>query len=152
MDASDLLSPAGLKAALEYDICSLAASASLFGVILHASILRVIFVEQHLYQLLGLYLASVVTIGYSYINLTELSILQSLGRTALLSISFNTGLVLSIGVYRLFFHRLRGFPGPLGSKLTRFYDTSLAAKNVQYNVEVEKMHQKYGDFIRTGQE
>ncbi|OCL07514.1 putative benzoate 4-monooxygenase cytochrome P450, partial [Glonium stellatum] len=55
-----------------------------------------------------------------------------------------------IVVYRLFFHRLHKFPGPFGAKLTRFYAVSRASKNIQYHKEVAKMHEQYGDFIRTG--
>lgn len=71
-------------------------------------------------------------------------------RTVIVSFCFNTGLTLSIGAYRLFFHRLKNFPGPVPAKLSRFYAMSLAAKNIQYNLEVEKLHQSYGDFVRTG--
>lgn len=139
-----------MREALESPVSILASSAALLGVILHVSILRVIFVEQYLYTLLGLYGVAVVGILFSFISWTAFSVAEILLRTSVICISFNTGLALSIGTYRLFFHRLRRFPGPLGSKLTRFYDTYLAAKNVQYNKEVEKLHHQYGDFIRTG--
>ncbi|KAJ5527378.1 hypothetical protein N7513_011537 [Penicillium frequentans] len=33
--------------------------------------------------------------------------------------------------------------------VSRFYDAYLAGKSLQYNVEIEKMHETYGDFIRT---
>ncbi|KAL1961494.1 hypothetical protein VTN77DRAFT_1673 [Rasamsonia byssochlamydoides] len=81
---------------------------------------------------------------------TNQRLAATVGMVSVLAVSFNTGLILSIGVYRLFFHRLRRFPGPFWAKLTRFADAAKAAKNVQYNVEVAKMHKQYGDFIRTG--
>ncbi|KAF4545568.1 Cytochrome P450 [Lasiodiplodia theobromae] len=55
-----------------------------------------------------------------------------------------------MATYRLFFHRLRKFPGPFGAKLSRFYVTLTSAKKVQYHEEIKKWHEKYGDFIRTG--
>jgi hypothetical protein len=103
-----------------------------------------------MYNLLGLYAATILSLSYAYLSLTELSPLQGLGRVSLIAISFNTGLISSMSIYRLFFHRLHHFPGPFGAKLTRFYDASLAAKNVQYNVEIRKLHEQYGDFVRTG--
>lgn len=87
---------------------------------------------------------------YAYLSLTNSSLFQAAAKALLVGVSFNTGLTLSIAVYRLFFHRLRNFPAPLGARLSRFYTVKLAAKNVQYNVEVAKMHEKCGDFIRTG--
>ncbi|KAE8316235.1 cytochrome P450 [Aspergillus transmontanensis] len=72
-----------------------------------------------------------------------------LGRVALLTTLFNTSLISSISIYRLFFHRLHPFPGPFACKLTRFYSAFLAAKNIQYNVELKRLHKQYGDFVRT---
>lgn len=53
-------------------------------------------------------------------------------------------------IYRAFFHRIRHFPGPFWAGVSRFYAFGLAAKNLQYNVELQKLHEEYGDFIRTG--
>jgi hypothetical protein len=64
---------------------------------------------------------------------------------------FNTGLLASIAVYRLAFHRCRNFPGPVAARLTRFYAASLSARNVQYYKELANMHAQYGDFVRTGE-
>ncbi|KAE8160424.1 cytochrome P450 [Aspergillus tamarii] len=72
-----------------------------------------------------------------------------LSRVTLLATSFNTSLISSISIYRLFFHRLHPFPGPFACKLTRFYSAFLAAKRIQYNVELKKLHEQYGDFVRT---
>lgn len=151
MDASSRLSPAGISEALQSPLLNLAGSAALLGVVLHVSIFRTIYVEEYLYNLLGVYVAAVVGIVSCFVSLTALSAVEILQRIFVLCVSFNTGLVFSIGVYRLLFHRLRRFPGPFGAKLTRFYDTYLAGKNVQYYKEVEKLHRKHGDFIRTGQ-
>ncbi|KAE8367366.1 cytochrome P450 [Aspergillus caelatus] len=75
--------------------------------------------------------------------------MQALGRVTLLTTSFNISLISSISIYRLFFHRLHPFPGPFACKLTRFYSAFLAAKNIQYNVELKKLHEQYGNFVRT---
>lgn len=60
------------------------------------------------------------------------------------------GIYLSILLYRGFWHRLSGFPGPYLAKYSNFYVTSLSAKNFQLYDEVEKLHLKYGDYVRIG--
>ncbi|KAJ5946808.1 hypothetical protein N7454_003647 [Penicillium verhagenii] len=147
---ASLLSVKALAQALTTDIQSLGLSAVIFGVLSHIFIFRTLPVEEYLKNLLLLYAATAVVIEATYISIADVSFIQALVRVAIITSSFNTGLAASIGVYRYFFHRLHRFPGPKLSKLSRFHDAYLAARNVQYNVEVERMHEKYGDFIRTG--
>jgi hypothetical protein len=139
-----------LAQTLSTDIVSLGLSAATFGVLSHVSIFRSLPVEEYLDNLLILYVTTTVAIGVAYLSITDLSFIQALFRVGVITSGFNTGLASSIGVYRLFFHRLHRFPGPTLSKLSRFHDTYLAGKNVQYNVELERLHKTYGDFIRTG--
>jgi hypothetical protein len=61
------------------------------------------------------------------------------------------GLYGSMLVYRAFFHRLASFPGPPLAKLSNFYITALSAKRLQLFRELETLHQKYGDYVRTGE-
>jgi len=74
---------------------------------------------------------------------------ETLARVLVVGLSFSIGLILSTAAYRLCLHRLRNFPGPIGAKLSRFYATALAAKNIQYHLDVKEMHEKYGDFVKT---
>ncbi|OJD33853.1 cytochrome p450 [Diplodia corticola] len=127
---------------------ALAAVAALYGVLFHALVLRKLQVEEHLYSFLGSYLAAMGAVFP--ICLLVLDARAALARAALLIVSFNAGLYLSMGVYRAFFHRLRKFPGPWGAKLSRFYVTATSARDVQYHVAVKRWHEQYGDFIRTG--
>lgn len=140
----------GLQQALSKDIPSLVLSATTLGVLSHVSIFRSLPVEEHLYSLLSFYAAVVIAVAIAYLSLTEFSPIQALFRIGCIASAFNAGLASSIAIYRLFFHRLRAFPGPWLSKLSRFYDAYLAGRNVQYNVEIARMHHEYGDFIRTG--
>lgn len=146
-----VLSPEGLQTALKSSLGKQGATAAGLGVLLHLSIFSTSFaVEDYMYTLLGLHVVSLLGTVYAYWTVTPLSLWHSIIRVGYLSFSIGVGLLLSISVYRLFFHRLRNFPGPLGSKLTRFYDAYLAAKDVQYNVEIQRLHAQHGDFIRTG--
>lgn len=63
--------------------------------------------------------------------------------------SYFGALFLSIVVYRLAFHRLRRFPGPLGGKITKGYALWLA-RDVKFVNEICKLHDQYGDIVRTG--
>ncbi|EED16249.1 benzoate 4-monooxygenase cytochrome P450, putative [Talaromyces stipitatus ATCC 10500] len=139
-----------LKDALKADLTSTAGSVAILAVTLHWFVFRVIAVENHLAPLLWFYVVAISGVGYAYLTLANFSILQTLIRLAVVTTSFNASLILSIAVYRLFFHRIRRFPGPFWSKLSRFPDVALAAKEVRYYREVAKMRETYGDFIRTG--
>ncbi|KAL4910296.1 hypothetical protein BDW74DRAFT_186367 [Aspergillus multicolor] len=136
--------------ALETDVLSLVLPAASLGVLSHVSIFRTLPVEEYLYSLLCLYAATVVLIAAAHLSLTAFSIPQAVFRVGCIVSAFNAGLASSSAVYRLFFHRLRRFPGPWLSKLSRFYDAYLAGRSIQYHEEIAKMHEKYGDFIRTG--
>ncbi|CAG8114794.1 unnamed protein product [Penicillium olsonii] len=140
----------GIGKALNADLVSLGVSIASLGVLSHVSIFRTLPVEEYLLGLLGLSLVAVLTICLAYLFVAGLAALQVLTRVTIIVCSFNAGLVSSIGIYRLFFHRIRHFPGPIPSRISRFYDAYLAGRSIQYNVEIEKLHDTYGDFIRTG--
>lgn len=147
---ASFLSAVALQQALSTDILSLVLSAATFGVLSHVSLFCSLPVDEYLYGLLSLYAATVVAITVAYLSVTEFSLLQVFSRVGCITSAFNTGLASSIAIYRLFFHRLHHFPGPWLSKLSRFYDAYLAGKNVQYNIEIAKIHEKYDDFFKTG--
>ncbi|RAK81185.1 cytochrome P450 [Aspergillus fijiensis CBS 313.89] len=56
----------------------------------------------------------------------------------------------SILVYRALFHRLNSFPGPFPARLSIWYVTSLYARNPDAFNTIRGLHQRYGDFVRTG--
>jgi hypothetical protein len=60
------------------------------------------------------------------------------------------GIYVSMLFYRAFLHRLSAFPGPFFAKLSNFYVTYLSAKNLQLYEETERLHKKYGDYVRLG--
>lgn len=61
-----------------------------------------------------------------------------------------TGLFASITIYRLFFHRLSGFRGPFIARLSSFYLAWLSAKRLHLHDEIDSLHSRYGDYVRTG--
>lgn len=68
----------------------------------------------------------------------------------LIGIFHVTGILTSMVLYRVFFHRLRKFPGPFLGRISNLYPTYLRAKKLHLYEEVELLHQQYGDFVRLG--
>jgi hypothetical protein len=87
----------------------------------------------------------------SFMKVLDVDFVVTIAKSLLASISFLAGLGASTVVYRLFFHRLRHFPGPLGAKISRLH-TLWATKcsGLRYHFELEKLHAEFGDFVRTG--
>ncbi len=144
-----MLSLEGLENALKADVRSTATAAGCLGVLFHLCI-RTVEIDYLIWHLLAFSTVALSGLTYAQLALRDAQLLEAAAKALLVAVSFNTGLAASILVYRLFFHRLRSFPGPVGAKISRFYTVKLAAKNCQYNLEVAKMHERYGDFVRTG--
>lgn len=144
------MSTLGFKSALEVDLLTSLASATGLGILFHLSVLRKVEVDAYMYHLLILFTITKIGLGFTYLLITAFTLPQALVRVTSVGTAFYVGITISIGIYRLLFHRLRSFPGPLGAKLSRFYTVRKASKNVQYYKEVAKMHEEYGDFVRTG--
>ncbi|KAI2629259.1 putative benzoate 4-monooxygenase cytochrome P450 [Hypomontagnella submonticulosa] len=119
------------------------------GVLFHLIIAQMGEVENFMYRLLAGFFLTLCSLASTYFFL-GFSIIDTLARLFVLASSFNAGLFSSMVIYRLFFHRLRRFPGPLDTKISRVFSAIKAAKEVKYYKEVAKMHDEYGDFIRTG--
>lgn len=60
------------------------------------------------------------------------------------------GLFFSIAIYRIYLHRLSNFQGPVIARLSNFYLTWLSAKKLQLHEEIDILHSRYGDYVRTG--
>lgn len=59
-------------------------------------------------------------------------------------------LLTSIIIYRTFFHRLKQFPGPKLARISKFYLAWKTSWSLDQCLFLEKLHNKYGDFVRTG--
>ncbi|KAH8822585.1 cytochrome P450 [Flagelloscypha sp. PMI_526] len=118
------------------------------GVAFHLSTLNV---ELDFLVLPLLIAQSAVLLGYAGYELhyDHVAIGDALQHAFRIGAYFHFGLWSSTLIHRLFFHRLRGFQGPFPAKVTRLYAT-WKARNLQYHLETHAMHNKYGDFVRTG--
>ncbi|PYI09496.1 cytochrome P450 [Aspergillus sclerotiicarbonarius CBS 121057] len=68
--------------------------------------------------------------------------------TTLISL-YLSALFSSISIYRLFFHRLRAFPGPRLAALSKLWHVWKCRDSRGHHV-LETWHQQYGPFVRTG--
>jgi hypothetical protein len=82
--------------------------------------------------------------------LRSASLLASLAKASILFSSYLLALGGSILVYRIFFHRLRRFPGDRIDALTNWGAVAKAQRDGQYFLVLEALHKKYGDFVRIG--
>jgi len=69
-------------------------------------------------------------------------------RTATFVLSYLGSLTSSILTYRVFFHPLRHFPGPLSAKLTKLSHVLRLLKTSDNYVQADQLHKKYGNVVR----
>ena len=66
------------------------------------------------------------------------------------SLGFLVGLGSSIVVYRVYFHRLRKFPGPRFDAISKWGAAYVAYLSRRYFARLEALHIIYGDYVRSG--
>lgn len=107
--------------------------------------------DKHAWRLIGgfyLYVFSAIVAATYYL---DNGVLSATLQVVPLAAATLVGLYSSIAIRRLLLSPLRKFPGPWQAHLSKFYHWYLESKNLQLFEEVRKMHEKYGDFVRTGQ-
>ena len=93
--------------------------------------------------------ANVILFGIQ-VRFLEPDITLSLFRTLAIAVSYLTALWTSMTVYRLFFHRLRSFPGPLPAKVSKLWHSYQAIPKLDSFRWLARLHEEYGDVVRTG--
>ncbi|KAK9777657.1 putative Tryprostatin B 6-hydroxylase [Seiridium cardinale] len=129
------------------ELSYLALYAALFGVVVHLSVF--ITGEWHLR------VAGVVTIHSLVLVLMAFWSSEPIPKALLpifiLFSSYLLGLFGSITVYRLFFHRLRRFPGPRLAALTKLWHV-YQCRDSRNHMVLDALHKQYGTFVRTGKD
>jgi len=129
----------------------LALAASATGILTHLLVVRNIEVERSLRSMIAIFPVLTLVLAYQSSVLWKIPLETSATRVAVGSASFFAGLATSMLLYRVFFHPLRHFPGPFPARVTKLYGTWLAGRRVMYYKDLAEMHDKYGDFVRTGE-
>ncbi|RBR21164.1 hypothetical protein FVER53590_10685 [Fusarium verticillioides] len=125
-------------------------AAFMLGVLVHIFILRKGEWDLWTVKLIKAWATYEVTVSLFLTQLYSFSVWQALSVTNKWFTSFVTGLSISILTYRAFFHRLNRFPGPFLARLSTFYATYLTVDEEHMYLEVQKLHEKYGDIVRIG--
>lgn len=79
------------------------------------------------------------------------SYFKSMLGSSVLACVLLTGLFSSMFAYRLFFHPLKRFPGPLAARVTALWIVKENIPDLLFYRELRTLHQKYGDFVRISQ-
>jgi hypothetical protein len=108
------------------------------GALFHLTFLKNFELERFMYVFLALCMVVPTAVSCFYISLpTYTDVWTTVSAT---TTGFASGAFLSILVYRVLFDRLRRFPGPVLSKITRFHGLFLSARNTKYHEEVSDFH------------
>ncbi|KAL7966625.1 cytochrome P450 [Trichoderma sp. SZMC 28014] len=139
-----------LVAVLQSSAQITAAVSLLVGVFSHHLVFRPFEIDGYAWQLFFTYLVAFFILIAGNVYLAGYSLVLSLARALFVATTYNAGVVISIFIYRAFFHPLNRFPGPFWAKLSRFYAMNAAAKRVQAYKDIQNLHNKYGDIVRVG--
>ena len=78
----------------------------------------------------------------------DIPLFNAIKVTAVASTSFFSALIISILTYRMWFHPLRHFSGPLPARLTKFtHSLRLLARSDNF-AQTDQLHKKFGDIVR----
>ena len=126
--------------------CALLAAA---GILSHIGVF--IRGEHHLQApfLFRLYLLLAIALLLSQSAALSYNMKEAAYTSTYLISSYAAALFSSMTVYRVFFHRLRDFPGPPLAKVSKLWHMSKVLDAKQY-LFLDGLRMKYGDYVRTG--
>lgn len=90
-----------------------------------------------------------IAIALLYATKQEEQLTQAFSKVGKLSLSYLGGLYSSLLLYRMLFHPLKEFPGPIGARASAFW-LSLHVRHADAFRKVRALHDKYGPFVRVG--
>jgi tryprostatin B 6-hydroxylase len=108
--------------------------------------------EHLFYPCTFIYFCFLLTPIISFIVLTrfaDYSLHEALNVVGVTWWSFTGLLWLSMGVYRTFFHRLGGYPGPFLARLSQLWRVWKNLREENYR-GLDKLHEIYGEYARVG--
>ncbi|KAK8192010.1 putative cytochrome P450 [Phyllosticta capitalensis] len=107
-------------------------------------------IDLRLWHVLGAFVAASAAIFYANVALLSSTPQEALRDLAVGIASYLASLTVSIVAYRAWFHRLRKFPGPFAARISNWWIVARIARTQQMQFELQNLHQKYGDYVRTG--
>ena len=100
-------------------------------------------------RILGSLFVSTLIASVYFNQSRGLSVKEAVALSSLLIATYVVAIWTSMVIYRIFFHRLKQFPGPFLAKVTKLYHAYLDSK-LRNCDEIKKLHEEYGDIVRIG--
>ncbi len=105
--------------------------------------------HMHSLRLFILLLTGPVILFVVILGIDETGSLTAVVReTATVVVSYLGSLTASILIYRVFFHPLRNYPGPISAKLTKLSHVLRLSRKSDNYLQVDRLHKVYGDIVR----
>ncbi|EGD94147.1 hypothetical protein TESG_01671 [Trichophyton tonsurans CBS 112818] len=104
--------------------------------------------ERHTPAVAAVYSLAAAGLLAAFWLLQRLPLLDSLWALAVLAAVYALSLFASISIYRLCFHSLKQFPGPVAAKLSGFWSVACALPQFKFHEAVQALHAEHGDFVR----
>lgn len=135
---------------LQFD--QLLVAAAVTAVVSHLAVFRRFeAVDRHpsmIISVIGLGQLAVMIVLWKY---SELGVFSAYKSSLAVSSTFVVSLLTSIAVYRLLWHPLRNFPGPVGARISNFWAVAKTAQSGFKWYQVQgRLHEQYGEFVRSG--
>ena len=107
--------------------------------------------EHHVHGLRYLqgFICAYILLTLTFVQIAGLTIKQSLSAVVALALPFLVGLYGSLIIYRLAFHPLKSFQGPLSCRISSLC-FSARLLSLDAHRQLLALHQRYGDFVRVG--
>ncbi|KAJ8116335.1 hypothetical protein OPT61_g2208 [Boeremia exigua] len=118
------------------------------GVIAHITLFSKGEWDRHAPKILLLHILLSVSIFTGLFLGTGCSGVRCLLETCLISSALMAGLSTSMLVYRVLFHPLRSFPGPLAARVSSFWAFREQWPDLKLYIKLRDIHDRYGDFVR----
>jgi hypothetical protein len=127
------------------------AIAAFFGFVAHRCFFKQVEVDTHPLLVATTFLGAPFAVKHVLSSYFQQYSETTLGTSFLIVGCFLLSLWTSVLLYRTFFHPLNNFPGPFPAKLSKVWALTQVAKTglKWYQVDAT-LHQKYGDYVRTG--
>ncbi|KAL7951919.1 cytochrome P450 [Trichoderma barbatum] len=106
--------------------------------------------QRYVFAVAASFLAGIVLIRYSiFSDKPSTDWVSALSFSTQIHACFLDGLYLSLITYRLFFHPLNKFPGPLGARISTFW-LSHHVRGLDTWKKIAALHDQYGPYVRVG--
>ncbi|KAF9695590.1 hypothetical protein EKO04_006412 [Ascochyta lentis] len=124
------------------------ALAFLFGVVSHILVFARGEWDRLAPRIVSAHILLCAAVLVAYVFNTDQTFAQCVIETCKADLALIGGLCVSIGLYRLLFHPLRSFPGPLSARVSAFWVFRKNWPDLKLYIKLRSIHDHYGDFVR----